>query len=66
MSIQQNDKVDAIGIELDSGCVILTISDHLDWKDERPHLIALQDKLNTYRRFVESAELFTVYPDAVG
>ncbi len=66
MSIEQTDKVDAIAVEKVSGKVILTISDHLDWGDEQAHVLALQDKMNTYIRFIESGELVSVYPDADG
>lgn len=66
MSIEQRDRVDAIGLDPASGKVILTISDHLDWDDEEAHLVALQEKMNAYLRFVESGELRTAYPDAVG
>jgi uncharacterized protein DUF6572 len=66
MSIDQSNKIDAIGVEKVSGKVVLTIADHLDWVDEQAHLLALQDKLNAYLRFVESGELLKVYPDAAG
>ena len=64
MSIEHADEIDAIGLETASGKVILTISDHLDWLDEKEHLLALQEKLNAYIRFVESGELLTAYPNA--
>jgi len=66
MSIEQTDVVDAIGVEVSSGKVILTISDHLDWSDEKGHMLALQNKINTYLRFIESSELVSVYPEAKG
>ncbi len=66
MSIEHTESVDAIGTEISSGKVILTISDHLDWEDEGRHLLALQDKMNTYVRFIESGELLSAYPDATG
>lgn len=65
MSIEQTDVIDAIGIELSSGKVILTISDHLDWEEEQYHLIALQNKINTYIAFIESGELHNAYPDSL-
>jgi len=66
MSIEQTDRVDAIAVETRTGKVILTIFDHLDWHDERAHLLALQDKMNTYIRFIESGELVATYPDGAG
>jgi hypothetical protein len=64
MSVEQTDVVDVIGINGDD--VILTISDHLDWDDEPNHLMSLQAKLNSYLSFIESGELLTVCPAAVG
>ena len=66
MSIDQADRTDVIGVDKISGRVILTVSDHWDWKDEHAHLSALQAKLNTYVRFIESGELNRAYPDSVG
>lgn len=66
MSVEQLDKVDFIGVDKVSGKIILTIADGLDWHDERSHLVALQDKINTYVAFIESGELHAVYPDSIG
>jgi uncharacterized protein DUF6572 len=66
MSIEQTDMVDAIGVETETGVVILTVSDHLGWENEARHLLTLQEKLNAYLRFIESGELQEVYPDAKG
>lgn len=65
MSVEQTDVVDAIGIDDDSGEVVLTISDHLEWSSDE-HLLQLQEKLNTYLSFVESGEILSSYPDAKG
>jgi hypothetical protein len=54
--------VDFIGIENDSGKVILTIADAWDWSDPHEHLLALQAKLNAYFRFVEDGDLLESYP----
>jgi uncharacterized protein DUF6572 len=64
VTIEETDIVDAIGVESRSGKVILTIFDHLDWRDEKAHLVALENKVNTYLRFIESGELREAYPDA--
>lgn len=63
MSITDIGKIDFISIQ-DLNCVVLTISDHLDWEDEYSHLMLLQDKLNSYLRFIESGEIYDSYPDA--
>lgn len=39
MSIEDQDSIDAIGID-NEGVVVLTISDHLEWDDK--HLLLLQ------------------------
>lgn len=66
MTVEQGDVVDAIGVEPSSGFLILTISDHLDWRDVDSHLSALRDKLNTYIHVVESGQLLELYADAAG
>ena len=66
MSLDRPNTVDAIGIEKDTGIAILTIVDSWDWKHEERHLLALQEKLNTYFDFIESGEIYETYPDAAG
>ena len=67
MSSLDNPKiVDAIGTEKTTGDIILTITDSWDWSDEQKHLIALQDKLNSYFDFIESGQIFEEYPNAKG
>jgi Family of unknown function (DUF6572) len=45
MSVEQTDVVDIVSIERETGNVILTISDHLDWSDSLAHQRILQKKL---------------------
>jgi hypothetical protein len=66
MSLDQSSTVDAIGIENDTGAVVLTIADYWDWTEERQHLVALQEKLNTYFEFIETRQVWDVYPAARG
>jgi hypothetical protein len=66
MSIEQLDVVDVVSIDKQTGHVILTISDHLDWSDNIAHQTALQAKLNKYLSFVESGEILARYPEAKG
>src|SRR5262249_18606134 len=51
-----------------SGHVMLTITDHLDWKkkDEGEHLLLLQEKINTYLHFIESGQLWKAKPEYKG
>ena len=64
MSVEQTDVVDIISIDRETGQVVLTISDHLDWSDSVGHQAILQKKLNTYLAFVESGEILEQYPKA--
>jgi hypothetical protein len=57
MSLDQPNKVDAIGLEKGTDQTVLTIADSWDWTDEPKHLIALQAKLNSYLEFIESGVL---------
>ena len=66
MSIEQLDVVDVVSIDKQTGDMILTISDHLDWADTVAHQTALQAKFNNYLAFIESGEILTRYPDAKG
>lgn len=64
MSIEKTDEIDLIGIDNQTGEVKLAIIDDLDWIDIERHLQLLQDKINAYLSFVESEEIYQVYPDA--
>lgn len=64
MSLDATGEIDAIGVERDSEMVVLSIVDSWTWEDERRHLQALQDKINAYFAFVESGEIYGLYPSA--
>jgi len=65
MSIEQIGEIDAIGINNLTGNVVLTIIDHFEWiNNDSEHLNLLQEKLNSYLKFVESGEIFEAYPNA--
>ncbi|MPQ71794.1 MULTISPECIES: DUF6572 domain-containing protein [unclassified Pseudomonas] len=64
MTVEQIGVIDAIGVDKETGELVLTIADHLEWDDE--HLLLLQEKLNLYIGFFESGELLEVYPDSKG
>ena len=66
MTVEKSTTVDWLGIEKGTGDVILTVVDDLDWSDENGHLLALQDKLNTYLAFIESGEVFERLIEDVG
>jgi hypothetical protein len=64
VSVEETDLIDIIGINRETGHVILTISDHLDWLNSTAHQLILQKKFNSYLAFVESGEISREYPDA--
>ena len=64
VSVEQTDVVDVVGIDRETGHVVLTISDHLDWSDSFGHQSILQKKFNTYLAFVESGEILEQYPES--
>ena len=66
MSVEQSKIVDFIGVDYETGGVVLTISDHLDWTNSQNHQVVLQDKINAYLAFVESGEILERYPDRKG
>lgn len=67
MALDKTDVVDAVGIETNTGCVILTIIDSWNWNGNREeHLLALQAKLNSYFSFIEDDQLIESYPAAAG
>jgi hypothetical protein len=66
MSLDKIEVIDAVGTEKNSDIVVLNLFDAWDWGDEREHLIALQDKINTYLAFVESGQIYEDYPTAAG
>jgi hypothetical protein len=67
MSINQTDTVDVVSTDEKSGDVLLTITDHLEWNEnEEEHLLLLQEKINSYLRFIESGELCNKFPKASG
>jgi hypothetical protein len=65
MSVEDIDKIDIISTEEVSDTVTLTVTDHLEWGNPE-HLYTLQEKLNTYLRFIESGEIYQAYPNAQG
>jgi hypothetical protein len=66
MTVENPKVVDFVGIDENGGEVVLTISDHLDWRDGTGHISVLQEKLNSYLAFVESGELLEQYPNGKG
>ncbi len=67
MSIDNPDVIDAIGIDRETGEVILTISDHLEWEESyQEHTSRLEGKIGQYLNFIFSGQLIEEYPDGVG
>ena len=66
MALENINAVDAISTDNKENKVILTIIDELNWDDEYNHLKLIQEKVNNYLNFIESNELYEVYPTAKG
>jgi hypothetical protein len=64
MTVENETQIDAMGIETNTGKVVLTISDHLDWSHPSAHLQAIESKVNAYLTFVQSPQFVEVNPDA--
>lgn len=63
MSILEKDKIDGMGKEKDGKTLVLMISDHLGWDNEKDHLFLLQEKINMYLSFIENGQYTEVYKD---
>ena len=66
MAIEDLGSIDAIGVDRETGFVVLTVADAWDWSDEVKHLEVLQAKLNSYLNFIESGEVWSSFPDSAG
>jgi hypothetical protein len=66
MGLEHPNAIDFAGLERDGSAIVLTIADALDWSDEQAHLVALQRKLDAYLAFIETGQVFDVYPEAEG
>jgi len=66
LSVDQLGIVDIISVNRETGRVVLTVCDHLDWLDSVRHRTILQEKFNRYLAFVESGEIFQRYPNSQG
>jgi hypothetical protein len=64
VSVEDTDSIDILSFGEQSGDVILTVTDHLDFCDSLRHQAILQAKLNAYLLFVESGEIFLSHPHA--
>jgi len=60
MSIEQSNVIDFIGTTPEEK-VILTLTDHLSWNEDI-HLQLLQNKINSYLKFIESGQIYKDYP----
>lgn len=66
MPLEQTNKVDAMGLDSQTGHAVLTVTDSWDWNDEHGHLSALQEKLNAYFEFIENGQVWEFYPTGKG
>lgn len=64
MGIQDSDKVDAVGFEMDADTVVLTMLDALDWGDAGYHIEKLEEKFDSYIHYISSGQLLSDFPRA--
>jgi hypothetical protein len=58
MRLSDAETVDYLGLEKDTGWIVVTLIDDCDWSDETKHLALLQTKINRYFDFIESGEVY--------
>jgi hypothetical protein len=61
MAIDDTSAIDLVSVD-DANNLNLTISDHLNWSAAQEHLSLLQEKINTYCKYVENGQLYDEYP----
>jgi hypothetical protein len=66
MSVEDKNTIDFASIDPTGNAVFLTISDHLDWDNERSHFDLLKNKINAYVNAVEGGDFYKKYPLAIG
>lgn len=67
MTIEDPTVVDFIGRDRENNRTILTISDHLDWRDGfDAHARCLESKIRSYVAHIRSGDVFESYPDSIG
>jgi hypothetical protein len=67
VSIDETNVIDKISGDRETSDVLLFIFDHREWiGDELEHMYLLQEKINAYLRFVESDEIYEIYPHLKG
>lgn len=67
MAVARTTTVDWLGLETNSGPIVLFLLDELEWDvdDEMDHIFLLQEKLNAYPTFIENGEVFDRLLDTV-
>lgn len=65
MSVHNPHVVDAVGTDIHTDEVVLSLIDANGWGG-RDHLFSLQAKLNSYFAFIETGQLLQQYPTAQG
>lgn len=62
MSVVDTNVIDMMWECKETGRIILTLIDDLNWKDENSHLLQLQEKTNWYLTSIEVGQLFELEP----
>lgn len=64
MSVENLKKIDFVSEKDDK--IVLTISDHLKWDEDKEHIYLLQEKINAYLMAIESGQVNKSYPLSIG
>lgn len=66
LKLSNTEKIDFIGMDENSGVVILSLIDDMDWNYEKTHILQLQNKIMYYLDFLKSEKVFDQYPCTKG
>lgn len=63
LNIENTDTIDGMAYEQETSSLILLLADGMDWSDTNRHLLLLQEKLNNYIWYIDSAQYKEKYPN---
>jgi hypothetical protein len=66
MTVANSAVIDAIGVSVATGALVLTMTEDRDWTDCQTQLEQLQEKVSLYLRFVQSEQLYETHGEQRG
>lgn len=55
-NIEKTEIIDSIAYEEETQKLIMLLADGMDWLDQKRHMFLLQEKLNTYLRYIDTKQ----------